>query len=196
MFAVVWYTVLCVALNQVASGGGSNLMDDDDIKNMTPKIHAERESGSKWVFVSEHSFLLAIWAMKSCMLVIYARITYVLPLLFCLNATWVLTEHREGLRQRRYVNYLAIYVGLGFVATELSLFLICRPLSNYWAVPTPDCMRETRNFCIWDMPSLTISRSMLELSILRNHPRLHIYLCRRLHAHNRHPSHDESTRTD
>lgn len=82
MFAVVWYTVLCVALNQVASGGGSNLMDEDDIKNLTPKIHAERESGSKWVYVSEHSFLLAIWAMKSCMLVIYARITYVLPFAF------------------------------------------------------------------------------------------------------------------
>ena len=200
MFAVVWYTVLCVALNQVASGGGSNLMDDDDIKNLTPKIHAERESGSKWVFVSEHSFLLAIWAMKSCMLVIYARITYVLPLLLplllCLNATWILTEHREGLRQRRWINYLAIYVGLGFVATELSLFLICRPLSNYWAVPTPDCMRETRNLRIWDMPLLTISRSMLELSILRNRPRLYIHLSGRFHAHNRHPSHDESTRTD
>ena len=81
MFAVVWYTILCVALNEVASGGGSNLMDEDDIKNLTPKIHAEREAGSKWVYVSEHSFLLAIWAMKSCMLVIYARITYVLSLL-------------------------------------------------------------------------------------------------------------------
>lgn len=48
-------------------------------------------------------------------------------------------DYREGLKQRKWVNYLAIYVVLGFVATELSLFLICRPLSNYWAVPTPDC---------------------------------------------------------
>lgn len=46
---------------------------------------------------------------------------------------------REGLHQRRWVNMLAVYVGIGFVATELSLFLICRPLSNYWAVPTPNC---------------------------------------------------------
>ncbi|CAG7933184.1 unnamed protein product [Penicillium olsonii] len=117
LFAVVWYTLLCVALNQVASGGGSNLMTPEDIKNMTDKTYAERVSGSKWVFVSEHSFVLCIWALKACMLVIYARIT-------------------EGLKQRRWINYIAIYVALGFVATELSLFLICRPLTDYWAVPT------------------------------------------------------------
>lgn len=119
MFAVVWYTILCVALNKVVSGGGSNLMTDEDIRNLTPEIYKERVEGSKWVFVSEHSFVGAIWSLKTCMLVIYARIT-------------------EGLHQRRWINWLAIYVGLGFIATELTLFLICRPLSNYWAVPTPN----------------------------------------------------------
>ena len=115
-------------------------MDENDIKNLTPAIHAEREAGSKWVYVSEHSFLLAIWAMKGCMLIIYARITYVLfsfPML-----TWnefALIKYSEGLRQRLWINLLAVYVGMGFIATELSLFLICRPLSNYWAVPTPNC---------------------------------------------------------
>lgn len=77
MFAVVWYTILCVALNSVATGGGSNLMTDDDIKNLTPATHAERERGSKWVFVSEHAFILCVWSLKACMLVIYSRITYV-----------------------------------------------------------------------------------------------------------------------
>ncbi|KAL2828075.1 hypothetical protein BJY01DRAFT_228755 [Aspergillus pseudoustus] len=124
IFASVWYTILCVALNQVASGGGSNLMTDEDIKNLTPAVYAERVRGSKWVFVSEHAFILAIWAMKACMLIIYSRIT-------------------EGLPQRKFVNYLAIYVGLGFVAVELALFLICRPLSNYWAVPTPNAQCST-----------------------------------------------------
>ena len=141
MFSVVWYTILCVALNEVVSGGGSNLMDEEDIKNLTPAIHAEREAGSKWVYVSEHSFLLAIFAMKGCMLVIYARITYVVPVpppMIC-SGTDADDEFREGLHQRRWVNILAVYVGIGFVATELSLFLICRPLSNYWAVPTPNC---------------------------------------------------------
>ncbi|OJI97057.1 hypothetical protein ASPVEDRAFT_78797 [Aspergillus versicolor CBS 583.65] len=124
VFAVIWYTILCVALNSVASGGGSNLMTDEDIANLTPEIYEERVKGSKWVFVSEHAFVLAIWAMKACMLIIYSRIT-------------------EGLPQRKWVNYLAIYVALGFVAVELSLFLICRPLSNYWAVPTPNAQCST-----------------------------------------------------
>lgn len=124
MFGVLWYTILCVALNEVASGGGSNLMTAEDIRTMTPAIHAERERGSKWVFVSEHSFVLSVWSFKACMLVIYARIT-------------------EGLKQRKWINYIAIYVALGWVGTELSLFLICRPLSNYWAVPTPNCKKST-----------------------------------------------------
>lgn len=119
VFAVVWYTILCVALNEVASGGGSNLMTEEDIKNLTPESHAERVRGSKWVFVSEHAMVLTIWSLKACMLIIYARIT-------------------DGLRQRRLINYCAIFIALGFVGTELSLFLTCRPLHNYWAVPTPN----------------------------------------------------------
>ncbi|KAJ5682865.1 hypothetical protein N7462_006030 [Penicillium macrosclerotiorum] len=117
IFAVLWYTILCVALNQVATGGGSNLMSEEDIKNLTPTIHAERVRGSKWVFVSEHAFILTVWSLKACMLVIYSRIT-------------------EGLRQQKWIKIIAVYVALGFVATELSLFLICRPLTSYWAVPT------------------------------------------------------------
>ncbi|KAJ5901551.1 hypothetical protein N7495_002079 [Penicillium taxi] len=120
MFSVVWYTILCVALNEVASGGGSNLLTDDQLANissMSAKERNDRVKGSKWVFVSEHAFILCIWGMKACMLVIYARIT-------------------EGLAQRKWINYISIYVGLGFIVTELSLFLICRPIQNYWAVPT------------------------------------------------------------
>ncbi|PWY90119.1 UbiD family decarboxylase [Aspergillus heteromorphus CBS 117.55] len=127
LFAVVWYTLLCVALNQVAHIGGSNLMDEEDIKLLTPSIKADRIRGSKWVFFSEHSFLLCVYSLKACMLVIYARIT-------------------EGLRQRSWVNYLSIYTFAGFVGNELSLFLICRPLSNYWAVPTPNDQCSTYQY--------------------------------------------------
>ncbi|KAJ5204943.1 uncharacterized protein N7498_005822 [Penicillium cinerascens] len=118
-FGLVWYTILCVALNEVASGGGSNLMTPEQEEHITPAIRDERVRGSKWVFVSEHAFILCVWSCKACMLVIYARIT-------------------EGLKQRKWINYIAVYVGLGFLATELSLFLMCRPLTNYWAVPSYD----------------------------------------------------------
>lgn len=52
-------------------------MTPEEIATMTPKIHADRVAGSKWVFVSEHSMILTIWSLKACMLIIYARITYV-----------------------------------------------------------------------------------------------------------------------
>ncbi|PVH90026.1 hypothetical protein DM02DRAFT_665657, partial [Periconia macrospinosa] len=115
--ALFWYTLLCVSLNQVASGGGSNLMTVDDIANLTPEIKAERIRGSKWVFVSEHSMVLTIWTLKTCMLIIYFRIT-------------------AGLKQKKLVIACAVYTGLGFIGTELALFLSCRPLNQYWAVPT------------------------------------------------------------
>ncbi|RAO67939.1 uncharacterized protein BHQ10_003951 [Talaromyces amestolkiae] len=119
VFAVIWYTILCVALNEVANGGGSNLMTDEDIANLTPSSYAERVRGSKWVFVSEHAFILCVWSCKACMLVIYARLT-------------------DGLSQKRLIHYCAGYVAVGFVAVELCLFLSCIPLQNYWAVPTPN----------------------------------------------------------
>lgn len=115
--ALVWYTLLCVSLNQVASGGGSNLMTEEDIANLTPQTKAERIRGSKWVFVSEHAMVITIWTLKACMLIIYSRIT-------------------DGLKQRKLVMICAVYTALGFVGSELALFLSCRPLDQYWAVPT------------------------------------------------------------
>ena len=73
---IIWYTILCVAFNQIAQGGGSNLMSQEEIDALTPEIKANRIAGSKWVFVSEHSMMLAIWSMKVCMLILYASITY------------------------------------------------------------------------------------------------------------------------
>jgi hypothetical protein len=77
VLALLWYTLLCVSLNKVASGGGSNLMTPEDIAALTPAIHDERVRGSKWVFVSEHAMVLTIWTLKFCMLIIYGRITSV-----------------------------------------------------------------------------------------------------------------------
>ncbi|GIJ83503.1 hypothetical protein Asppvi_002326 [Aspergillus pseudoviridinutans] len=149
LFAVLWYTLLCVALNEVASGGGSNLMTDEEIANianLSPASYADRVRGSKWVFVSEHSFILAIWAMKACMLVIYSRIT-------------------EGLHARKWVTYLSVYVALGFVAVELSLFLICRPLSNYWAVPTPDYQCSSYQYYEIIQGAVSISADIFMLAV-------------------------------
>ncbi|OBT56007.1 hypothetical protein VE04_03036 [Pseudogymnoascus sp. 24MN13] len=104
---VVWYTILCVAFNQIKFGDGSNLMEPDEIAALTPEHRASRIAGSKWVYVSEHSMILAIWSTKICVLVLYAGIT-------------------EGLAQRKWVKYVSIYTALSFVGSELALFLILR----------------------------------------------------------------------
>jgi hypothetical protein len=87
----------------------------------------------------------------------YAFIAHVL--------TWIFIS--EGLKQRKWINYIAIYVAIGFVATELSLFLICRPITNYWAVPTPDC-KDSGLVIHCDPNQIANSsiRSMFVLSIL------------------------------
>ena len=70
-----WYTLLCVSLNKIASGGGSNLITPEELAVLTQEQKEERIMGSKWVFVSEHCIILAIWSMKVCMLILYSGIT-------------------------------------------------------------------------------------------------------------------------
>ncbi|KAF3482273.1 uncharacterized protein GIQ15_05032 [Arthroderma uncinatum] len=121
-------------------------MDEEDIRNLTPEIKAERIKGSKWVFVSEHAFVMTIWSLKACMIILYRRIM-------------------EGLRQQRLVKYLTIWVALGFVGSELALFLICRPLPNYWAVPTPDYQCSSYQYYEIIQGILAISSDVLMLVI-------------------------------
>ncbi|KAL2379025.1 hypothetical protein RJZ90_005591 [Blastomyces dermatitidis] len=45
---VFWFTLLCVSINQVISGGGSNLLSEEEILALTPETTAARISGSKW----------------------------------------------------------------------------------------------------------------------------------------------------
>ncbi|KIX05163.1 uncharacterized protein Z518_06035 [Rhinocladiella mackenziei CBS 650.93] len=115
-FGLLWYTILCVSFNQIATGVGSNLMTPEEEAALTPTLKASRVTGSKWVFVSEHAMLLTIWSMKAAMLVLYARVT-------------------EGLRQRKILNGVIVWVCCAFLGDEVALFTICRPLSQYWAVP-------------------------------------------------------------
>ncbi|EGC41691.1 conserved hypothetical protein [Histoplasma capsulatum var. duboisii H88] len=124
---IIRFTLLSIAVNQVIAGGGSNLLTDEEILALTPKTKAERISGSKWVYVSEHMMVLTIWTLKCCMLTIHGRIT-------------------NGLSHQKLVNYCAIYTGMSFVGSELSLFLICRPIMDHWAVPTPNYQCSTYQY--------------------------------------------------
>lgn len=110
-------TVL-IAVMQAISKTNSNLIPPgDDISNYSAAEIRSRIYGSKLVLVVEQMQILTIWLIKSCLLIMYNRMTSVLP-------------------QHKIVIATSIYVGLTFVTMEvLYLGVWCRPFSQYWAVP-------------------------------------------------------------
>ncbi|KAG8629845.1 hypothetical protein KVT40_001464 [Elsinoe batatas] len=111
-----WFTLLTVAINKVIKGGGSNFMTPEEQAALAPETTRERVIGSKYVLVSEFGMLFTIWSCKLIILLVYRRLTL-------------------GLKQERYILAVSIWVGIGFTATLLALFLSCRPFSAYWSVP-------------------------------------------------------------
>jgi hypothetical protein len=113
------YTVLIVCLNIIADGGGSNLYPPGLENTFTPQDIEDRIYGSKVVVVSEQAMLNLIYTIKACMLIMYARLTL-------------------GLRDELIVRFLAIYVFIGWLATEIAFFTACQPFEGYWGMPPPD----------------------------------------------------------
>ncbi|KAF4628007.1 hypothetical protein G7Y89_g10145 [Cudoniella acicularis] len=123
MLAGGLYTALIVCLNVISGGGGSNLYLPEDFPTFTPEDIQERIKGSKIVLISEQAcsfrFPTTPSRFASCVLLIYTRLTL-------------------GLAIQRMVFYLAIYVAVGWVATEIAFFTACSPFPGYWAMPPPD----------------------------------------------------------
>ncbi|KAK7707110.1 hypothetical protein SLS64_007319 [Diaporthe eres] len=88
-------------------------------KTFTAKDIRERIYGSKIVVVSEQAMLNLIYTIKVCMLIMYTRLTL-------------------GLRDQLIVRCLAVYVFIGWFATEIAFFTACQPFEAYWALPPPD----------------------------------------------------------
>jgi hypothetical protein len=97
----------------------TNLMGPGVYETLTPEDIKNRIYGSKVVIFLEQSMLTCTWLTKSCMLLLYNRLSQRLP-------------------HQRAIQAIAVYTALGFVACELTWFLNCRPLSGYWALPVPD----------------------------------------------------------
>ena len=54
-----------------------------------------------------------------------------------------------GTRTGLYVKAVAVYTAIGFLTTEASLFIFCRPFHQYWAMPTNDPQCHTyQHYCI------------------------------------------------
>ncbi|KAJ5243458.1 uncharacterized protein N7469_001785 [Penicillium citrinum] len=120
----LFYTALLVLI-QISAKYATNLMDPSELDTVLadPKQVHDRILGSKIVIALEQCMLFSTWGVKTCLLILYLRITQNLP-------------------SNLYVKILAGYVVLGFAVIEITYYAVyCRPFSQYWAMPVsnPQC---------------------------------------------------------
>ncbi|KAJ5109795.1 hypothetical protein N7532_002440 [Penicillium argentinense] len=90
-----------------------------------PQQVQDRIFGSKIVIALEQCMVFSTWGVKTCMLILYWRITKNLP-------------------SNLYVKVLAGYVALGFVVIMITYYgVYCRPFSQYWALPVSNMQCAT-----------------------------------------------------
>ncbi|KAF1944088.1 hypothetical protein EJ02DRAFT_442831 [Clathrospora elynae] len=117
LVAMATDTVLIVVMNKIVKTSSNLIPPGDNVSSYSEAEIQSRIYGSKLVLVVEQMQLLTIWLIKACLLIMYNRMTLVLP-------------------QHKIVVCTAIYVGVAFVVMEvLYLGVWCRPFSQYWAVP-------------------------------------------------------------
>ncbi|EKV07630.1 hypothetical protein Pdw03_4157 [Penicillium digitatum] len=90
-----------------------------------PKQVSDRIYGSKVVIGLEQCMLISTWGVKTCMLILYWRIT-------------------QNLKSNLYIKILSIYVAVGFVVIMITYYAVfCRPFSQYWAMPVDNMQCAT-----------------------------------------------------
>ena len=120
------YTSLLVLI-QISARYATNLMDPKDYDEVLadPTQVNDRIFGSKIVIGLEQCMLFSTWGVKTCMLILYWRIT-------------------QNLRSNLYIKILSVYVALGFVVIMICYYAIyCRPFSQYWAMPVKNMQCAT-----------------------------------------------------
>ncbi|KAJ6079189.1 hypothetical protein N7467_008942 [Penicillium canescens] len=120
------YTTLLVLI-QISARYATNLMDPKDYSEVLgdPKQVSDRIYGSKVVIGLEQCMLFSTWGVKTCMLMLYWRIT-------------------QNLRSNLYIKILAVYTAVGFVVIMVTYYAVyCRPFSQYWAMPVDNMQCAT-----------------------------------------------------
>lgn len=121
-------TVLNSVMHEITKTSSNLIPPGDDISQYSQAEIKNRIYGSKLVLVVEQMQILTIWLVKACLLIMYERMTLVLP-------------------QHKIVIGTSIYVAVSFVVMEiLYLGVWCRPFNQYWAVP-PNSSKCTTNKC-------------------------------------------------
>ncbi|KAF2266077.1 hypothetical protein CC78DRAFT_164723 [Lojkania enalia] len=122
-------TVLMAALHVILHTSSNLIEPGVDASKFTEQEVNDRIFGSKLVLVVEQMQIVTVWLVKTCLLLMYNRMTALLP-------------------QQKIVKIVAGYVALGFVIMEiLYLGVWCRPFTEYWAVPpdNPQCSAATNH---------------------------------------------------
>ncbi|KAF1833024.1 hypothetical protein BDW02DRAFT_399452 [Decorospora gaudefroyi] len=147
LLAMATDTVLISVMHAVSKNSSNLIPPGDDVSQYSEAEIQTRTFGSKLVLVVEQMQLVTIWLVKACLLIMYNRMTFVLP-------------------QHKIVIGTAIYVAVGFVVMEiLYLAVWCRPFSQYWAVPpnSKQCSAATNHLITNAV--LNISSDLIILSI-------------------------------
>lgn len=72
-------TGVVISSNEVAKNG-SNYVPEGETDDWTPAEVSQAEWGSKMLVALEEFMVGALWLVKACLLLLYARMTYVYPL--------------------------------------------------------------------------------------------------------------------
>ncbi|KAM4061136.1 decarboxylase [Hirsutella rhossiliensis] len=117
IFALINFTGVVVTINEVAKNG-SNYMPPKAAAVLSPAEVQRAVYGSIMTFVLEIFTLTAIWTVKACLLILYARLTNTLT------------------RQHTLVKIAAVYCAVTYlVVVFMFIFFWCSPTHEYWAVP-------------------------------------------------------------
>ncbi|KAF2788028.1 hypothetical protein K505DRAFT_342444 [Melanomma pulvis-pyrius CBS 109.77] len=116
--AMLTDTILMACMHFIIKTSSNLIAPHDDVSKFSSQEIQVRVFGSKLVLVAEQMQILTIWLVKTCLLLLYNRMTVLLP-------------------HHKIVMGTAIYVGISFVVMEILYFGVwCRPFSQYFAVPT------------------------------------------------------------
>lgn len=94
-------TVLIAVMSIVVKSSSNLIPPGDDVSKYSAEEIQTRIYGSKLVVVTEQMQLITIWLIKACLLIMYARMTTILP-------------------QHKIVIATAYYAGITFVRTRYS----------------------------------------------------------------------------
>ncbi|PNY26556.1 Uncharacterized protein TCAP_03509 [Tolypocladium capitatum] len=138
IFALVNFTGVVVCINEVAQNG-SNYMPSEEAAALTPEGVSQAVYGSIMTFVLEIFTLTATWTVKACLLILYARLTWV-PLTFppALVPPPADPPSRSNTltKQHMLVKIASVYCAVTYVLVIfLLVFYWCSPTYEYWAVP-------------------------------------------------------------